>query len=322
MNLCWARNAKARPTFIEIIDILLPDLDDEYFEQVSFYHTVHKPLLLESQNEEQQQQLEGQLSYGSHQESLLQQHLHNHPHMHGSSRDSHSAHRHILEVHPHLKKLYDKDKDAAFKNLTDLGTNGSETAESTALSGATVTTIDSVTEDSGQPIQIDQGAVPEKRVVRFFPTRLNGSSNDSKQPTKEEADHYPVGGNYSTGQHSGRPKISFASRLNEFQTLPIVQEHPSDSSDIPTDMYVMTGPAESAQTKQAESSLSVSQMSPGANPKFSTRVADSSQPQLRVSFAPDTNPSGDHHEHSTKPLPNGGNTLANGSVACLQGGKC
>lgn len=40
--MCWHRNPKARPTFIEIIEMLLPELNQK-FHQVSFYHTQHLP---------------------------------------------------------------------------------------------------------------------------------------------------------------------------------------------------------------------------------------------------------------------------------------
>lgn len=42
MEMCWHRNPKARPTFIEIIEMLLPELNQK-FHQVSFYHTQHLP---------------------------------------------------------------------------------------------------------------------------------------------------------------------------------------------------------------------------------------------------------------------------------------
>ena len=42
MAMCWHKNPKARPTFIEIIEILLPELNQK-FHQVSFYHTQHLP---------------------------------------------------------------------------------------------------------------------------------------------------------------------------------------------------------------------------------------------------------------------------------------
>ena len=38
MNLCWARNPKARPTFVEIIEMLLPDVETTEFHTVSYYH--------------------------------------------------------------------------------------------------------------------------------------------------------------------------------------------------------------------------------------------------------------------------------------------
>lgn len=39
MDLCWDRNPKARPTFIELIDMLLPDINHAKFREVSFYFT-------------------------------------------------------------------------------------------------------------------------------------------------------------------------------------------------------------------------------------------------------------------------------------------
>lgn len=39
MELCWAKNPKARPTFIELIDMLLPDINQKRFREVSFYFT-------------------------------------------------------------------------------------------------------------------------------------------------------------------------------------------------------------------------------------------------------------------------------------------
>ncbi|XP_053210076.1 insulin-like peptide receptor isoform X3 [Panonychus citri] len=37
MKVCWMRNPKTRPTFMELIEILLPDIDSEKFMKVSFY---------------------------------------------------------------------------------------------------------------------------------------------------------------------------------------------------------------------------------------------------------------------------------------------
>lgn len=39
MDLCWDKNPKARPTFIELIDMLLPDINELKFREVSFYFT-------------------------------------------------------------------------------------------------------------------------------------------------------------------------------------------------------------------------------------------------------------------------------------------
>ncbi|KFM63995.1 Insulin-like receptor, partial [Stegodyphus mimosarum] len=39
MDLCWDKNPKARPTFIELIDMLLPDINQNKFREVSFYFT-------------------------------------------------------------------------------------------------------------------------------------------------------------------------------------------------------------------------------------------------------------------------------------------
>jgi insulin receptor len=39
MTLCWARNPKARPTFVEIIEMLLPDVENTKFVDISWYHT-------------------------------------------------------------------------------------------------------------------------------------------------------------------------------------------------------------------------------------------------------------------------------------------
>ncbi|GIY56891.1 receptor protein-tyrosine kinase [Caerostris extrusa] len=39
MELCWAKNPKARPTFTELIDMLLPDINQNHFREVSFYFT-------------------------------------------------------------------------------------------------------------------------------------------------------------------------------------------------------------------------------------------------------------------------------------------
>ncbi|GIY26330.1 insulin receptor [Caerostris darwini] len=39
MELCWAKNPKARPTFTELIDMLLPDVNQNHFREVSFYFT-------------------------------------------------------------------------------------------------------------------------------------------------------------------------------------------------------------------------------------------------------------------------------------------
>lgn len=38
MTMCWARNPKARPTFVEIIEMLLPDVEHSKFAAFSFYH--------------------------------------------------------------------------------------------------------------------------------------------------------------------------------------------------------------------------------------------------------------------------------------------
>lgn len=40
MVMCWHRNPRARPTFIEIIETLLKDASPK-FRQVSYYHTQH-----------------------------------------------------------------------------------------------------------------------------------------------------------------------------------------------------------------------------------------------------------------------------------------
>ncbi|XP_015912635.1 insulin-like peptide receptor isoform X2 [Parasteatoda tepidariorum] len=37
MELCWDKNPKARPTFLELIDMVLPDVDQGRFKEVSFY---------------------------------------------------------------------------------------------------------------------------------------------------------------------------------------------------------------------------------------------------------------------------------------------
>lgn len=37
MTMCWERNPKKRPTFLEIIDYLSPDFESEEFLKVSFY---------------------------------------------------------------------------------------------------------------------------------------------------------------------------------------------------------------------------------------------------------------------------------------------
>lgn len=39
MDLCWDKIPKARPTFIELIDMLLPDINEAKFREVSFYFT-------------------------------------------------------------------------------------------------------------------------------------------------------------------------------------------------------------------------------------------------------------------------------------------
>ncbi|XP_054706404.1 insulin-like peptide receptor [Uloborus diversus] len=39
MDLCWNKNPKARPTFVELIEMLLPDIDQVKFNEVSFYFT-------------------------------------------------------------------------------------------------------------------------------------------------------------------------------------------------------------------------------------------------------------------------------------------
>lgn len=38
MAMCWHKNSKARPTFIEIIEMLLPDVNPK-FHTLSYYHT-------------------------------------------------------------------------------------------------------------------------------------------------------------------------------------------------------------------------------------------------------------------------------------------
>lgn len=40
MTMCWHKNPKARPTFIELIEMLLKDVSLK-FRQVSFYYTQH-----------------------------------------------------------------------------------------------------------------------------------------------------------------------------------------------------------------------------------------------------------------------------------------
>ncbi|XP_076334616.1 insulin-like peptide receptor [Tachypleus tridentatus] len=44
MRLCWYPNPKARPTFTELIEILLPDVPN-HFQEVSFYFTQHTEVL-------------------------------------------------------------------------------------------------------------------------------------------------------------------------------------------------------------------------------------------------------------------------------------
>lgn len=46
MKLCWAKNPKARPTFTELIEVLLPDVN-ERFKKVSFYYTQYQQMCLQ-----------------------------------------------------------------------------------------------------------------------------------------------------------------------------------------------------------------------------------------------------------------------------------
>lgn len=40
MRSCWHYHPRSRPTFVQLIDRLLPDVDP-HFKEVSFYHTCH-----------------------------------------------------------------------------------------------------------------------------------------------------------------------------------------------------------------------------------------------------------------------------------------
>ncbi|XP_023210808.1 insulin-like peptide receptor isoform X2 [Centruroides sculpturatus] len=52
MKLCWAKNPKARPTFTELIEILLPDVN-ERFKKVSFYFTQYQQMCLQETDVDQ-----------------------------------------------------------------------------------------------------------------------------------------------------------------------------------------------------------------------------------------------------------------------------
>jgi hypothetical protein len=297
MKLCWNRNAKARPTFIEIIDILLPDLDEERFEQVSFYHTVHKPLLLESQKEERQLQQQSINEQGQEMQQLVSSehsHLHTHPHLNISSSHSHSAH--ILEVHPHLQRLF--DKNSKFKKMSEYVSTGNDTADSSALSATTVTTGGLSSEnsagDSTQPIQFEESKVPSTHIVRYFPTRINGPTG---LPVNEKGD-------------SGNATDTVATE--------------EDSSDV----YVFTEPADSTGHLSAatldkdkteivdpESGLGSSTMLnwPIPTVKCSDRVGDSSKNQLRARFLDQIEQPGEREKTDVF----GSSTLSNGSVTAL-----
>ncbi|KAG8185562.1 hypothetical protein JTE90_017566 [Oedothorax gibbosus] len=51
MELCWAKNPKARPTFIELIDMLMPDINQSRFREVSFYFTQRQETAAKDESE-------------------------------------------------------------------------------------------------------------------------------------------------------------------------------------------------------------------------------------------------------------------------------
>lgn len=295
MKLCWARNARTRPTFIEIIDILLPDLDDERFDQVSFYHTVHKPLL-EAQKEERQQMQQSLNEPGQEMQPMLSSehsHLHTHPHL-----TMGSSHAHILEVHPHLQRLF--DKNSKFRYIADYIQTGNETADSSALSGTTTVTTgggegmssENSAGDSTQPIQFEEAETPSSHIVRYFPTRINGSR--ANVITKERGDT-------NSGETSSDVYVF---------TEPVDTGRSNSAPDMEANPV-----KDKTETAEPESGLGSSTILnwPTPTAKCSDRVGDSSKSQLRARFMDQIEQPGEREKTDSF----SSSTLSNGSVTAL-----